>query len=125
MRCFQKSLAIDEQLHAANPNSAQAARDLLVSLERVSDALAGGDNVQALSMQLRALELAMTLQKANRGSAFYGRTAAVTFFRTGRRAVEAGDQQLAARCLDGCHQVLRDLVRAGVQLDPGMADLYR
>ena len=34
---FEESLKIAQRLYEANPNSAQVARDLLVSLERMSD----------------------------------------------------------------------------------------
>ena len=40
---FEESLKIRKQVYDANPNSAQAARDLLISMERLSDISSSSD----------------------------------------------------------------------------------
>jgi tetratricopeptide (TPR) repeat protein len=126
---YQRSLEVRERLLAANPDSAQAARDVLVSLERMAGARGsrpGAEAVrQALEYQTRALSIALKLRESNPQSVFYGRTVAVSFFLTSQRAQAAGDRELANRCLAGCHQVLHELVSAGCHLDPPMVQLYQ
>jgi hypothetical protein len=129
LRCFQQSLATVQQLREANPNSAQAARDMLVSLERLADltaAAAGQEAVErALQLQLQAVQLARQLHEANPASVFFGRTNAVSLFKTFQRALAAGDRELAGQCLAACHALLHELVTAGCQLDPPVMALYR
>ena len=50
--------------------------------------------------------------------------AAVSFFLTCQRAQAAGEQELAGKCLAGCHAVLHELIAAGCQLDAPMVQLY-
>jgi hypothetical protein len=123
---YQRGLEIAERLLAANPDSAQAARDMLVSLERMA-ALEGGrpgGTTKALELQMRSLEIALKLRGQNPDSWFYQRTGAVSFLLTTRRAQAAGNEELAAQCLAGCFSVLDPLVRAGVELDPPMRQLH-
>ena len=118
-----------DAVHRANPDSAQAARDVMVSLERMAQTTGGQPGAeaarQALEFQRRALGIALKLREGNPQSAFYGRAAAVSFYLTYQRAQAAGDQELANRCLAGCHKVLHELVTAGCQLDPPMMQLYQ
>jgi hypothetical protein len=125
---FEESLRIDQELYAANPNSAQAARDVLVSLERMADVSAAqeqeGAAEVALDWQIKALELAFELYKKNPTSVFFGRTAVVTCFKTYQRAEATGNTDLANRSLGGCHAVLHDMMTAGFELDESMVKLY-
>ena len=123
---YQRCLALRERLLQANPESAQAARDVLVSLERLAafeGGRAGGEN-EALELQVRSLEIALKLREQNPSSFFYQRTAAVSFIQTYQRAQAAGNQPLAVQCLAGCFSVLDPLVQAGVELDPPMRQLH-
>jgi len=124
---FQRSLEVAEKLLRDNPQSAQASCDLMVSLERmagITGAQPGEEPArQALEFQIRALGIAWKLQEGNPQSAYFGRTAAVLFFFTFQRAQSAGQEELAAQSLGGCHAVLHQLVIAGGQLDPPMMDL--
>jgi hypothetical protein len=119
-------LRIQKRHLAANPDSAEALRDLLVSLERLSLAQAGraGGEQAALALQRRSLELALRLQRANAGSYFFARTAAISFLLTCERAKAAGQQELAAQCLAGCFAILDGLVKVGAALDPEMQQLH-
>ena len=126
---YQRSLEVSERLLEANKDSAQAARDVMVSLERMAQTTGGQPGAeaarQALEFQRRALGIALKLRESNPQSAFYGRTAAVSFFLTFQRAQAAADQELANQCLAGCRKVLHELVTAGSQLDPPMMQLYQ
>ena len=77
-----------------------------------------------MEFQSPALAIALKLREGNQLAVFYGRTAAVSFFLTFQRTRAAGQEELAVKCLTGCHAVLRELVTAGCQLDPAMARLY-
>ena len=124
---YQRSLEVSERLLGANPESAQAARDVMVSLERMAAFEGGrpGGEAKALEFQTRALGIALKLRESNPQSVFYGRTAAVSFFLTYQRAQAVGQAQLANQCLGGCHAVLHELITAGCQLDPQMMNLYQ
>ena len=124
---YERSLEIRERLLVANPETAQAARDFMVSLERMAafeGRRVGGEN-KALELQTRALGIALKLREGNPQSVFYGRTAAVAFFLTYQRAQAAGQAQLANQCLVGCHGVLHELITQGVTFDPPIMQLYQ
>ncbi|HMS18879.1 MAG TPA: hypothetical protein PKA37_18715, partial [Planctomycetota bacterium] len=109
-----------------NPQSAQAARDVLVSLERVARAysrLPGREGV-GLEFQQRSLQLALQLRDRNPSSWFYQRTAAVSCFLTYQIAQAAGDHELANRCLIGSFSILDALVQSGIEIDEGMRQLH-
>jgi hypothetical protein len=149
---FGESLAISQRLAELDPINAGWQSDLAGALSRVGDVLQAQDRSeearqvvvsleemarttseqpgaeaarQALEFQTQALGIALKVRESNPQSAFYGRTAAVSFFLTSQRAHAAGDEELANRCLAGCHQVLHELVTAGVELDPQMKQLYQ
>jgi tetratricopeptide (TPR) repeat protein len=73
LRHFTRCLEIDERLRKQNPDSAQAARDVSVSLEKLGDFLAErgqpGDAEKALQHLTRSLEIREALQKQNPDSA--------------------------------------------------------
>jgi tetratricopeptide (TPR) repeat protein len=123
---YQRDLQISEDLLRANPNSAQASRDVLVSLERLAAAEGGraGGEQRALELQTRSLEIALRLRESNPNTLFYQRQAAVSFFITYQRAQAAGNQEVAVQCLAGCFSVLDPLVQAGMELDPPMRQLH-
>ena len=123
---LQRSLEISERLLTANPESAQAARDVLVALERLAaiEAARQDGEKKALELQMRSLEIALQLRERNPTSLFYQRTAAVAFFLGYQRAQSAKNEDLAAQCLLGCFSVLDPLVQAGVELDPPMRQLH-
>ncbi len=124
---FQRSLEVSERLLLDNPQSAEANRDVLVSLERLAKFEAGreGGEARALEFQTRSLGIALQLRESNPQSVFHGRTAAVSFFLTYQRAEAAGQAPLANRYLGGCHAVLHELITAGCELDPPMMNLYQ
>ncbi|MEY2881494.1 MAG: regulatory protein afsR [Verrucomicrobiota bacterium] len=128
LKYYERNLKISEALLAANPQSAQAARDLAISLERMSAVRAKQAGPAAapaaLALQRRSLELSLGLFHSNRGSVFYGRTAAVSFSLTYQRAQAAGDEAAAREALAGCHAVLKELIAGGAQLDAAMVGLY-
>lgn len=123
---YERSLKVREDLWTANPESAAARRDLLVSLERMARAEAGrvGRENAALELQSRSLKLALELREQNPGSWFYQRTAAVSFLLTSQRAQAAGQGEQAAQCLAGCLGLLHEAIAAGVEVDSPMRQLY-
>jgi tetratricopeptide (TPR) repeat protein len=79
---YQRSLEVRERLLAANPESAQAARDVSVSLNKLADFLAQrglpGDAEQALGHYQRSLEVRERLLAANPESAQAARDVSVS-----------------------------------------------
>ncbi|MBX7169263.1 MAG: tetratricopeptide repeat protein, partial [Pirellulales bacterium] len=128
LRCFQQSLELREQLQRANPGSAAAARDLLISRERMSAVLSKQPSPeaprQALEYQLQAVEVAEGLYEQNPGSAYFGQTAARSWFLVFHRAQAAGDEPIAAAALNRCYQVLSALIAAGIVLDGQLVGLH-
>jgi tetratricopeptide (TPR) repeat protein len=146
----RRSLEVRERLLVANVESAQAARDVSVSLGRLADFLASrglpsdaeealghyrrslevderllvASAESALELQTRSLGLALKLRECNPQSVFHGRAAAVSFFLTSQRAWAAGQEELAGKHLAGCYGVLDELISAGCQLDPPMMSLH-
>jgi hypothetical protein len=127
LQYYERSLKVREELLAANPQSAQAARDVSVSLERlakVHGAKQGAEAArQALALQQRALGLARGLFESNRASVFYGRTVAVSYFLTAQRAYAAGEEKSGAQYFEGCHAVLKELIARGAEFDEPMRQL--
>ncbi|MBO3707995.1 MAG: SEL1-like repeat protein [Candidatus Accumulibacter sp.] len=123
---YRRSLEFCERLLVANPESAQAARDVSVGLQRLAVCEGGwaGREAKALELQTRALGLALKLRERNPQSVFHGRAAAVSFLLTSQRAQAAGQEDLAAKYLAGCYGVLDELISAGCQLDPPMMRLH-
>ncbi|MGE0144183.1 MAG: TIR domain-containing protein [Planctomycetota bacterium] len=117
---FERSLAVSESLLSSNPQSALAARDVLISLERLSAALSGreGGMGRALELQQRSLALAMQLRAANPDSYFHQRSAAISAMRTYQVATQVGDSALAAQSLAQCEAIIEAIVRMGMELDP-------
>ena len=110
---FQHSLRIAEQLHNDNPNSAQAARDLSVSLEKLSTWYAGQEtqetNDRALELQQQALTLAEELLHNSGGASFYARTAAVSCWLCATRANSCGNDKLANNYTGKCFKILQQM----------------
>ncbi|MBI5424986.1 MAG: toll/interleukin-1 receptor domain-containing protein [Opitutae bacterium] len=123
---YERELAICERLAEANAQSAEAQRDLKVSLERLAglEGRRTGGQKKALELQRRALEIALRLRGANPQSVYFGRTAAVSFFLTYQRAQAAGQDDLAMKCLVGCYEVLDELISAGCTLDQQSMQLH-
>ena len=125
---YQRSLEVCERLLEQNPQSAEAARDVSVSLERVGDSLLrrcqAGDGEKALELQQRAVEIGMALFTSNRQSVFYGRTLAVSLFLAFQRAQGVGQEKKAIEYLSQCFAVLDDLVQGGATLDPEILNLH-
>jgi tetratricopeptide (TPR) repeat protein len=121
---YQRSLTIDEGLLAANPESVQTARDLLISIERLAEMRAQqGDLAGALIEQERALNMARRLWE-NAQSWESGRSLAVSTLLTGQHAAAAGDMAKAGQHFAECFAILEAFVRAGTPLDAQMRQLY-
>ena len=126
---FQESLDIARQIADANPNSAQALSDLLVSMERLSDILGITESVDvkknSLELQIQALEIALSLHHSNPGDLYLGRTAAITAIRAYEKSRLIGEDNLSGQCLGACFTVLQALVDNGCQLDEWMEQTHQ
>ena len=123
---YEHILEVSERLLASNPESAQAAWDVMVSLERMAairGSQAGGE-VEALGLQRRALGIALGLRESNGPLGHYGLTAAVSYFLASERALAVGETEVVEECLSGCYRILDELIRAGAELDPEMLALH-
>jgi tetratricopeptide (TPR) repeat protein len=91
---YQRSLEVAERLLAANPESAQAARDVSVSLDMLGDFLSSrgqpGDAENALGHYQRSLELREGLLAANSESAQAARDVMVSCWRMATMAENTG-----------------------------------
>ena len=122
---YQRRLEIGERLLGANPESAQAARDVLCSLERVANMQTQhGEHGAALANQQRALTLARQLW-ANTKSYEMGSTLAISLFRTGQLAALAGEQESGRTYFAEAYALLRGFNEAGFTLDPQIQGIYR
>jgi len=126
---FEESLRIDKQLAEANPNSAQALRDLSVSLERMSDVIGQQEKENssrdALALQIEALQISLTLHESNPSSLFFGKTAATAAIRAFQKAQTAGSTDVAGQCLSVCYSVLQTLKSNGCEFDQSMEQTYQ
>ena len=125
---YQRSLEVRERLLAANKDSAQAARDVSVSLDRLADFLAGrglpGDAEKALGHYQRSLEVRERLLAANPDSAQAARDVATSHWKLHvfHRSHDAPDRAKAHR--EKCFAILDSFARAGRPMDAQMRNLY-
>jgi tetratricopeptide (TPR) repeat protein len=103
LRHYTRDLEISEALLNQNPESAQAARDVSVSLNKLGDFLTRrgqpGDAEQALRHYTRGLELADVLLKQNPESAQTARDVSVSLEKLGDFLVHRGQPGDAERAL--------------------------
>lgn len=115
---------IPERMLTANPESAQAARDVMVSIERIANMRAQqGDAESALADQVRALNIARQLWERS-PSYEPGRTFAISSWLTAHYASAAKNNAKAAQHFFECFSVLDLFVRQGAPLDAEMRQLH-
>ena len=117
-----------ETLLKANPGSAEATRDVSISLERLGDFLATrgqpGDADKALGYFTRCNDLQETLLKANPGSAEAIRDVCVSHykmaaFEAGRKNTDAGIKHRRA-----IYDLLHPAITGGMTFDPPIVRIY-
>jgi tetratricopeptide (TPR) repeat protein len=127
--CFQRDLEIAERLLGANPGSAEAARDVSVSLERIGDFLArrggSGDADRALDCFQRGLEVRERLLGANPGSAAVVRDLVVSHYKLAGFHSGRAEQDEAARHTVALFELLHTAVTQGMEFDPPIMALYK
>ncbi len=103
LRYFERALKIREDLLVADPQSAQAGRDVSVCLNKLGDFLAqrgqSGDAVQALGYFERALRIREVLLVANPQSAQAGRDVSVCLNKLGDFLAQRGQSGDAVQAL--------------------------
>ena len=124
----ERALSIVEKLLTDNPQSAEATRDVSVSLDRLGDFLAkrgqAGDADKALGCFTRSLEMDEALLKANPGSAQATRDTSVSLDRLGgflAKRGQAGDADKALGYFTRCLDVRETLLK----VNPGSAEATR
>jgi hypothetical protein len=117
-----------EGLLAADPQNAEAARDVSVSLSKLGDFLArrglAGDAEQALGHYQRSLDVREGLLAANPQSAEAARDVSVSHFKLFRLHGSRGDELAASESLAACFGILDSFVRAGRPMDAQMRQLH-
>lgn len=125
---YRRSLEVGERLLAANPESAEAARDVAVSLDRLGDFLARrgqpGDAEQALSQYQRSLEVSERLRAASPESAQAERDVMVSHFKLHTFCQQHGAPDKSREHLRKCFAMLDDFAGAGRPMDAQMRALY-
>jgi tetratricopeptide (TPR) repeat protein len=107
LRLYRRSLEIGERLSAADPASADLARDVGISLTKIGDVLESqGDRDGALGLYRRALEIGERLSASDRASADLARRVFTAAFRV---ADLTGERRYWERAL----AILRDLEARG------------
>jgi tetratricopeptide (TPR) repeat protein len=124
----RRSLEIRERLLQANPESAQAERDITLSLERLADFLGGrgqpGDDEQALGYYERSLEIRERLLDSNPESTQAARDLVVLHFELFEFHRKRGEKQAAKASLVECFTILEDFAEKGRPMDAQMRMLY-
>ncbi|MGC8493672.1 MAG: tetratricopeptide repeat protein [Syntrophobacteraceae bacterium] len=119
MNCFRKALETGTRLLEANPESAQAARDVSISLERLGDFHhkrgKPGDSGEALNYFRKALEISERLLESNPDSAQAARDVSITFERLGtlhHKRGKPGDAEEALNCFRKALEIRERLLEA-------------
>jgi tetratricopeptide (TPR) repeat protein len=123
-----RSLEMSERQLQANPESAQAARDVALSLERLAHLLTSrghaGDAEQAWAHSQRSLEIHERLLQANPESAQAARDVAASHFKFYQLHQQRGDEQAAQASLAKCIAILDDFAAQGRPVDAQMSKMY-
>ena len=93
---FEESLAIAQRLAAANPSSADAQRDVGISLEKLGDVLMEAGELAAARLRYEAsLTIAQPLASANPSNAVAQRNVSVSLNKLGDVLMKAGELPMA------------------------------
>ena len=119
---MQKTVVASERLAESNPGSAEALRDLSVSLNKLGDVeVQAGDLSAAGPAYERSLEVAERLTASNSGSAEAQRDLSLSLNRLGDVEVRAGDLSAARAAHERSLKVLERLAAS----NPGSAEAQR
>ena len=125
---FTRSNELREALLQANPGSAQATRDVSLSLDRLGDFLVTrvqpGEADKALRHYTHSLELREPLLQANPGSAQAMRDVSLSLYRLGDFLATRGQSADADKALEYFNRSL-DLAEALLQANSGSAQATR
>ncbi|MDF1816728.1 MAG: hypothetical protein P1V20_31285, partial [Verrucomicrobiales bacterium] len=125
---YVNSLGIAQKLYEANPNSAQAARDLSVSLERLGDFYLGrgqsGDAEEALEQYVNSLDVRQKLYEANSNSAQAARDLVVSHYKLAQVNGQMDRKEDEINHLFSCFTILDLLHRERRSMDQQMVGLY-
>ena len=126
--CFTRSLDLCEALLKANPGSAEATRDVSLSLDQLGGLLATrgqpGDADKAVGTFTRSLDMKEALLKANPGSAQAMRDVAVSYYKMATFAYRRGDAKDAEKHDRAIYDLLKPAIERGMTFDPFTVKLY-
>ncbi len=118
---YTRGLELSESLLKRNPDSAQAARDVSVSLNKLGDFLAQrgqpGDAEQALQHYTRGLELSESLLKRNPDSAQAARDVMISHYKLGELKIKTMEIEPAISHLGQGIQVLDAMISKGLNTE--------
>lgn len=127
---FTRAHEIWVRLYERSSQSAQAARDLVLSLQGLGDFLLGrsqpGDSEQALSHFERSLEIARRLYATNPQNTQIARDVAVSWSRVGHLHFErgqSGDIERAFECFENAQRIWERLYEINTQSMLAVSDL--
>jgi non-specific serine/threonine protein kinase/serine/threonine-protein kinase len=122
MESYRKALAISEAVVAANPNDAEARRDMLVSYERIGDTLsATGDMAGAVESQRKALAISESLAAADPSNNKLRLTLLISHIKVGEVLAATGEIDAALETYFKGRELAEQLLRD----DPANASALR
>ena len=128
-RILEASRGALERLYAQNPNDAQAARDVSVSLNALGDFYVRrgerGDAGRALESYQRCHETLERLYAQNPNDAQVARDLAVSHLKLYQIAQQTGEEEMGMEHLQTCHRILRGMHQKGMFLDPPALQLLK
>ncbi|OYW75661.1 MAG: hypothetical protein B7Z37_12275 [Verrucomicrobia bacterium 12-59-8] len=128
LKHYTRDLEMSEKLLAANPDSAQAARDVSVSLNKLGDFLAQrgqpGDAEAALKHYTRSLEQREKLLAANPDSGEAARDVVVSHYKLAAYCRQQGDQAGVVKHYRACYDLLHSRIAKGMTFDPPIVELH-
>jgi tetratricopeptide (TPR) repeat protein len=125
---YTNGLAIAESLRAANPRSAEAARDVSISMNKIGDFLVKrgqvGDGEKAFGYYTNGLAIREVLRLANPGSAAFARDVVVSHYKLAIFAEMHGEAVGEEKHSRANFELLKGCIRQGMTFDPPIMSIY-
>ena len=128
LECFARCNDLRELLFKANPGSAQATREVSISLNKLGDFLAirgkPGDADTALGYFTRCNDLLDPLLRANPGSAQATKDVVVSHYKLAGFALSRGEAKDEEKHSRTIYDLLKPAIERGMTFDPPIVQLY-
>ncbi|MDZ7270889.1 MAG: tetratricopeptide repeat protein, partial [candidate division KSB1 bacterium] len=123
---YEQALAIAQELRSRAPDSADYARDLSISYERLGDLWRTlGNPDQARTYYEKALAIAEELRSRAPDSADYARDLVISYAKLAFLHEQLGDTKQARSLWEKCHRQLQAMKQKGKFLDQQLSELLR